>query len=164
MRPLQPTIEGLRSFRTPPGQDGGTTPRKPTVDFTGRDHIAIIGDTGAGKSSILEAITYALYGQTTFTARANQELMNDTSTHLRVVLRFRVSGQTWEVTRTLRRSGRRDVGQVRALLRRVGEDDADEANVSVAGVLFEREYFSGRERIQVAARLTNRGPGPITDL
>ena len=40
----------------------------------------------------------------------------------------------------------------------VGEDDATGANVSVAGVLFEREYFSGRERIQVAARLTNRGP------
>ena len=124
MRPIQLTIEGLRSFRTPPGQDGGAAHRKPTIDFTGRDHIAIVGDTGAGKSSILEAITYALYGQTTFTARANQELMNDTSTHLRVVLRFRVSGQTWEVTRTLRRGGRRDVGQVRALLRRVGEDDA----------------------------------------
>ena len=124
MRPLHLTIEGLRSFRTPPGQDGGAAPREPTIDFTGRDHIAIVGDTGAGKSSILEAITYALYGQTTFTARANQELMNDTSTHLRVVLRFRVSGETWEVTRTLRRGGQRDVGQVRALLRRVGDDDA----------------------------------------
>ena len=123
MRPLHLTIEGLRSFRTPAGQDGAGS-RKPTIDFTGRHHVAIIGDTGAGKSSILEAITYALYGQTTFTARANQELMNDTSTHLRVVLRFRVSGETWEVTRTLRRSGRRDVGQVRALLRRVGDDDA----------------------------------------
>ncbi len=123
MRPLQLTIEGLRSFRAPPGQDGGTAPRKPTIDFTGRDHIAIIGDTGAGKSSILEAITYALYGQTTFAARANQELMNDTSTRLRVVLRFRVSGETWEVTRTLRRSGQRDVGQVQAVLRRVGDDD-----------------------------------------
>ncbi len=124
MRPLQLTIEGLRSFRTPPGRDGGNGPPQPTIDFTGRDHIAIVGDTGAGKSSILEAITYALYGQTTFTARANQELMNDTSTHLRVVLRFRVSGETWEVTRTLRRSGQRDVGQVRAVLRRVGGDDA----------------------------------------
>ena len=123
MRPIHLTIEGLRSFRTPPGQDGGSGLRKPTIDFTGRDHIAIVGDTGAGKSSILEAITYALYGQTTFTARANQELMNDTSMHLRVVLRFRVSAETWEVTRTLRRSGQRDVGQVRAVLRRIGDND-----------------------------------------
>ena len=47
---------------------------------------------------------------------------------------------------------------------RVGEDDATEANVSVAGVLFEREYFSGRERIQVSARLTNRGGSAISGL
>ena len=46
----------------------------------------------------------------------------------------------------------------------VGGDDAAAANVSVAGVLFEREYFSGRERIQVAARLTNRGGAAITGL
>ena len=46
----------------------------------------------------------------------------------------------------------------------VGEEDTTEDNVSVAGVLFEREYFSGRERIQVAARLTNRGPNAITGL
>ena len=124
MRPIHLTIEGLRSFRTPARLESDAGPRRPTIDFTGRDHIAIIGDTGAGKSSILEAITYALYGQTTFTARANQELMNDTTTHLRVVLRFRVSGETWEVTRTLRRGGQGGVGQVRALLRRVGDDDA----------------------------------------
>ena len=114
MRPIHLTIEGLRSFRSPV-----------SLDFTGRDQVAIVGDTGAGKSSILEAITYALYGQTTFTAHANQELMNDTSMHLRVVLRFRVSGETWEVARTLRRSGQGDVGQVRALLRRIGDDDAN---------------------------------------
>ena len=112
MRPLKLTIEGLRSFRSPE-----------PIDFIGRDQIAIVGDTGAGKSSILEAITYALYGQTTFATQVNQELMNDTSTHLRVVLRFRVSGETWEVARTLRRGGQGDVGQVRALLRSIDDDD-----------------------------------------
>ncbi len=111
MRPLHLDIEGLRSFRAPV-----------SIDFTGRDHVAIVGDTGAGKSSILEAITYALYGQTTFTAQANQELMNDTSLHLRVVLRFRVSGETWEVARTLRRDGQGRVGSPNAQLRRLGAD------------------------------------------
>ena len=109
MRPLQITIEGLRSFRS-----------AVSIDFAGRDHLAIVGDTGAGKSSILEAMTYALYGQTTFTAHANQELMNDTSTHLRVVLRFEVSGETCEVARTLRRAGDGTVGQPQARLRRLG--------------------------------------------
>ena len=113
MRPLHLTIEGLRSFRAPV-----------SIDFSGRDHVAIVGDTGAGKSSILEAITYALYGQTTFTAQANQELMNDTSLHLRVVLRFRVSGETWEVARTLRRDGQGRVGSPGAQLRRLGADGA----------------------------------------
>ena len=111
MRPLHLAIEGLRSFRTPV-----------SIDFAGRDHVAIVGDTGAGKSSILEAVTYALYGQTTFTAQANQELMNDTSLHLRVVLRFRVSGETWEVARTLRRDGQGRVGSPNAQLRRLSAD------------------------------------------
>ncbi len=119
MRPTHLTIEGLRSFRSPARREAGADPRPPTIDFTDRTHVAIIGDTGAGKSSILEAITYALYGQTTFTAHANQELMNDTSTDLRVVLRFRVSGETWEVARSLRRGGQGGVGQARAQLRRL---------------------------------------------
>ena len=43
--------------------------------------------------------------------------------------------------------------------------DGDEIeNVSVAGVLFQREYFSGRERVVVAARVTNRGNQPVERL
>ena len=110
MRPLHITIEGLRSFRS-----------AVSIDFAGRDHLAIVGDTGAGKSSILEAMTYALYGQTTFTAQPNQELMNDTSTHLRVVLRFEVSGETWKVDRSLNRDGQGKVGSASAVLRRIDE-------------------------------------------
>jgi hypothetical protein len=37
-------------------------------------------------------------------------------------------------------------------------------NVSVDGVLFDREYFSGRERVSVAARVTNRGMGAVDSL
>ncbi len=111
MRPVTLIIEGLRSFRAPVA-----------IDFTGRDHIAVVGDTGAGKSSILEAITYALYGKTSFSAQANQELMNDTSTKLRVVLCFRVFGEDWEVARTLRRDGRGAVKPSGAQLRRLGAD------------------------------------------
>ncbi len=45
----------------------------------------------------------------------------------------------------------------------IGSDVAA-ANVSVAGVLFQREYFSGRERVAVGARLTNRGASPVEGL
>ena len=109
MRPLRLVIEGLRSFRTPV-----------MIDFGAYDQIAIVGDTGAGKSSILEAITYALYGKTTFSGQGNQELMNDTSTTLRVVLRFRVSGVVWETARALKRAGDGTVGGAKATLQRLG--------------------------------------------
>ena len=94
MRPLRITIQGLRSFRSEVG-----------IDFGDRTQIAVIGDTGAGKSSILEAMTYALYGLTSVGGRSKQELMNDTSDVMRVVLRFQVAGEEWEVTRVDRRAG-----------------------------------------------------------
>ncbi len=110
MRPLTLRIEGLRSFRS-----------EVEIDFGDRDHMAVIGDTGAGKSSILEAMTYALYGKTSFAGQVG-ELMNDTSNKMRVVLRFRVSGEEWEAVRTLRRDGKGEVGQARAQLQRLTKD------------------------------------------
>lgn len=109
MRPLRLRIEGLRSFRS-----------EVEIDFADRNHVAVVGDTGAGKSSILEAITYALYGTTSFGGQA--DLMNDTSTKLRVVLRFRVSGDEWEVVRTLRRNRKGEVGQAGAQLQCMDKD------------------------------------------
>ena len=49
MRPLMLRMTGLRSYRI-----------ERTVNFTELSLVAIIGPTGAGKSSLLEAITYAL--------------------------------------------------------------------------------------------------------
>ena len=49
MRPLRLELLGLRSYR-----------EKQEVDFESASLIAIVGDTGAGKSSLLEAITVAL--------------------------------------------------------------------------------------------------------
>ena len=124
MLPLKLSVEGLRSFRS-----------VVHIDFTNRHQIAIVGDTGAGKSSILDAITYALYGQTTFSKQPNQELMNALSTSLRVVLRFQVSGQTWVATRTLKRAGKGTVGGAAAELHRVDENDGPlEPIAGVTGV------------------------------
>jgi DNA repair protein SbcC/Rad50 len=57
MIPLQLTIQGLYSYQ-----------EKQTIDFTrltADGLFGIFGPVGCGKSSILEAITYALYGRTT---------------------------------------------------------------------------------------------------
>ncbi len=56
MIPLRLSIEGLYSYQEPQ-----------TIDFTDLSAaglFGIFGATGSGKSSILEAITYALYGET----------------------------------------------------------------------------------------------------
>ena len=78
MRPLTLRITGLRSYRV-----------ERTVDFTGLSLVAIIGPTGAGKSSLLEAITYALYGASTWDRRAVKELISDAAASMRVSLEFR---------------------------------------------------------------------------
>lgn len=111
MRPIRLEIEGLRSFKS-----------CQVIDFTGRDYIAVIGDTGAGKSSILEALTFALYGRTTFSGHGHQELMNASSTSLRVVFSFDVAGEHWEATRTLRRTGTGNVSTGATSLRRYDDE------------------------------------------
>lgn len=92
MRPVTLTIEGLRSFR-----------RRVEVDFGDRQLLAIVGDTGVGKSSLLEAITYALYSGTTWTAHYGG-LLCDTTPNMLVELTFLADGKTYTVTRTASRS------------------------------------------------------------
>ncbi|MCY4353473.1 MAG: SMC family ATPase [Truepera sp.] len=51
MRPIRLEIEGFTSFRD-----------RTVVDFEDADLFVLTGPTGAGKSSIIDAITFALYG------------------------------------------------------------------------------------------------------
>lgn len=93
MRPLTLTIDGLRSYRRPS-----------TLDFSDIDLLAIVGDTGAGKSSILEAITYALYSAATWTGQPG-ELIADGVRTMKVSLTFEADGKRWQVTRSMSRDG-----------------------------------------------------------
>lgn len=52
MRLQQLTLEGFGPWRSPT-----------TIDLTGNDLIAMVGFNGAGKSSILDGVLWALYGQ-----------------------------------------------------------------------------------------------------
>src|SRR3712207_9304305 len=51
MRPLRLDMAGFTVFRD-----------ETTVDFTDADYFALVGPTGAGKSTVLDAICFALYG------------------------------------------------------------------------------------------------------
>ena len=92
MRPLRLRVKGLRSFRSEVG-----------IDFTDLGLVAIVGDTGAGKSSILEAITYALYNATTWDQRGVKQLISDGATTMSVQLEFACDDQVYRITRSTSR-------------------------------------------------------------
>ncbi len=93
MRPLRLRVRGLRSYRT--AQE---------IDFSNVSLMAIVGDTGAGKSSILEAITYALYNATTWDQRSVKQLIADAAQTVTATLDFSVDGQTYRVARSTSRT------------------------------------------------------------
>ncbi len=94
MRPLTLRLSGLRSYRT-----------EQTIDFTDAALMAIVGETGAGKSSILEGLYFALYGGCTWDHRAVVPLISDGVNVMQAELTFQAEGRTWRVFRSASRTG-----------------------------------------------------------
>jgi exonuclease SbcC len=94
MRPLRLEMEGLRSYR-----------KREEIDFRDKNLVAIVGNTGAGKSSILEAIIYALYNASSWDERSVEALIADGQTKMEVVFEFEIGGRTWQVRRATNRGG-----------------------------------------------------------
>lgn len=95
MRPLSLELQGFGPFR-----------EHTTVDFSDHDLIALTGPTGAGKSSIIDGIAFALYGSI---ARYDNEqlvapVINAVGTEARVRLDFSVGATTFTAVRVVRRS------------------------------------------------------------
>lgn len=72
-----------------------------TLDFTGLHTACICGANGAGKSSLLEAITWALWGKTRTTS--DEDVINSTAKEVQVDFRFQCNGDTYRVLRGRRR-------------------------------------------------------------
>lgn len=96
MRPLELRLRGFRSY---------SGVEEHSFDFQGRHLIAIVGPTGAGKSTILDAISFALYGRTPRIGKAVSTLINQRANEAAVSLRFEAGGREWEAVRRLRRKG-----------------------------------------------------------
>jgi DNA repair protein SbcC/Rad50 len=94
VRPLRLELEGFTSFR-----------EKAILDLDGLDLFAITGPTGAGKSSLIDAMIFALYGQVPRVGGEYRQLVSHGAERLSVRLDFKVGKDDYRVVRAIRKSG-----------------------------------------------------------
>jgi exonuclease SbcC len=113
MRPIRLDMHGFASFRD-----------EATVDFTDADFFALVGPTGSGKSTVIDAMTFALYGTVPRWGHRKMVALALAPTVARgtVKLVFEVDRQRYVVARELRRTGA-TVGQKAASLERLADPD-----------------------------------------
>ncbi len=97
MRPVRLDLSGFAAFRDPT-----------VVDFTDADYFALTGPTGSGKSTVIDGLTFALYGSAPRWGRENaiQYALAPTANRCTVRLVFDVAGQRYVVAREVRRVGK----------------------------------------------------------
>jgi exonuclease SbcC len=86
MIPIRLTVSGFLSYREPV-----------EIDFTAFDLACIAGPNGAGKSSLLDAITWALFGQA---RKRDDSVINARASAAEVGLIFAYEGNLYQVQRT----------------------------------------------------------------
>ncbi len=110
MRPVLLEMAGFAAFREPT-----------TVDFAGADYFALVGPTGAGKSTVIDALTFALYGSVPRwdNPRSVANALAPTAGRGAVRLVFDVGGERYVVARELRRAASGSVSVRGARLERL---------------------------------------------
>jgi DNA repair protein SbcC/Rad50 len=111
MRPIVLEMNGFASFR-----------EAARIDFTDAEFFALVGPTGSGKSTVIDAMTFALYGSVPRWGRKGMVSLALAPTTARgtVKLVFEVAGQRYVVARELRRVGSQ-VSQKAASLERLAD-------------------------------------------
>ncbi|MFY1701155.1 AAA family ATPase [Micromonospora sp. WMMA1923] len=100
MRPMRLDLAGFTVFRD-----------DTTIDFTDADFFALVGPTGSGKSTVLDAICFALYGTVPRWGgtRGLANALAPSATEARVRLVFESAGERYVATRVVRRDSRGNV-------------------------------------------------------
>jgi len=96
MRPVLLELEGFASFR-----------ERTVVDFRDADYFALVGPTGAGKSTVVDAMTFALFGSAPRWGRRNavSYALAPTTARATVRLVFELAGRRYVAAREVRRTG-----------------------------------------------------------
>ncbi|WP_344403221.1 SMC family ATPase, partial [Dactylosporangium fulvum] len=97
MRPIRLDLDGFTVFREPT-----------TVDFTDTDFFALVGPTGSGKSTVLDAICFALYGTVPRWGdrRAIANALAPSAVEAKVRLVFESAGVRYVLSRVVRRDSK----------------------------------------------------------
>ncbi len=108
MRPLYLSIEGFMAFRD-----------KVEINLEAQDVFVLMGPTGSGKTSILDAISFALYGETPrLGSRDLKKLIyqdvENPAQKAQVVFAFRHQGLDYRITRQISNKGHRVEADSRA--------------------------------------------------
>ena len=95
MRPLNLRMKGFGAFR-----------EDTEVDFTDVELAALVGPTGSGKSTIIDGLTFALFGSVARydDSRVVAPVINQLDTEARVALDFEVGGEPYTAVRVVRRT------------------------------------------------------------
>ena len=95
MRPLRLRMKGFAAFRD-----------DTEVDFSDLELAALVGPTGSGKSTVIDGITFALFGAVARydDQRAVAPVINQLSTEARAELEFEVGGERYTAVRVVRRT------------------------------------------------------------
>lgn len=96
MRPTKLSVQGLTAYRQPV-----------EVDFSELDLFAITGETGSGKSSLVDAICFALFGQAPRVGGRVRELISQGEDRLKVSLEFSANGGRYRIHRETGRKGQK---------------------------------------------------------
>ncbi len=109
MRPIAVSMVGF-----------GTFSDAVTVDFEGVDVFALVGPTGSGKSTVIDAICFALYGTIPRydDRRAVGAAVNALATEARVSLTFELGGAQYVAVRVVRRDSKGKASTKEARLER----------------------------------------------
>lgn len=88
MKPVRLELQGFTAFREPA-----------VLDFEGRRLFVITGPTGAGKSSLLDAMTWALFGQVPRVGASVAQLIAQGAPTMQVLLEFETRGRRFRIAR-----------------------------------------------------------------
>ena len=101
MKAISLRLEGFTSFR-----------QLTEVDFKELDIFAIVGPTGAGKTSLIDAITYALYGCTARVGEKNvSDLIHLGSQQASVLFEFRSGDKSYRIVRSMKKTKKSVISQ-----------------------------------------------------